>query len=182
MKRTLLILSLAALVSLNSCKDKTKDNNTNNTTTTSGDVAKDQPKATGNAPLSYAITYSPDSAILGTSREAFVKFTGGEAIALQDPDGKATGMKATFEMSVTNKSTLDKKTYLYIDASEARIELDNGTSIPVSSESGQTNPDPESTTQATWKADLPANTKPVKINLFLKGTRVGVGLVLTEKK
>ncbi|MBN9296698.1 MAG: hypothetical protein J0I41_06790 [Filimonas sp.] len=182
MKRILLILSLAALVSLNSCKDKTKDNNTNNTTTTSGDVAKDQPKATGNAPLSYAITYSPDSAILGTSREAFVKFTGGETIALQDPDGKATGMQATFGLSITNKSTLDKSVYFGLMASEARIELDNSTSIPLSKEEGDVNPAPESTTQATWKATFPANTKPVKLNLFLNGTRVSVGLTLTEKK
>ena len=119
----------------------------------------------------------PDSLILGKDKEAFVKYLGGEAIEMQDPDGKSKGMNVKLKLRVTNKSTLDAKKFFNISYSDARLELDNGTSTTAKN-GDSLNPDPESAKDGEWEFEIPAGTKPTKLNLFYDGTRVGVVLSL----
>lgn len=58
----------------------------------------------------------------------------------------------------------------------ARLELDNKTLIPAGNSNGDSSPEPEASSTAVWKFTLPPNTKPVKLNFFLDGTRVSVNL------
>lgn len=168
-------LSVASLSSCNSNKEGKQ--------TDSASVAKEDntdSKKTENEPASYKMTAMPDSAILGREKEALVKVKDMQVVELMDADGKSTGSELTVQLSVSNKSTLDKKKFFSISSSDARLELDNNTSIPTSSSEGSTNPEAESTSDATWKFKLPADAKPVKLNFFLDGTRVGVNLT-TQK-
>ena len=119
----------------------------------------------------------PDSLILGKDKEAFVKYLGGEAIEMQDPDGKSKGMNVKLKLRVTNKSTLDDKKFFNIFQSDVRLELDNGTSTTAKN-GDSLNPDPESAKDGEWEFEIPAGTKPTKLNLFYDGTRVGVVLSL----
>lgn len=136
----------------------------------------------GNQPLNYNVTATPDSAVLGKKNEALVKITGGNAVALQDADGKATGMEVTLKLSVTNKSKVGNAIYFSVNYTDARLQLDNNNSVAPSNGSGKTSPEPEATTEAEWTFTLPANTKPKKLSLFLDGTRVAVDLNTQEKK
>src|SRR4051812_16114097 len=63
---------------------------TTTTTTTSTESPKKE-----NAPKSTTYVASPDTAILGKSREAFVKVLSATAVSLQDADGKSTGSELT---------------------------------------------------------------------------------------
>lgn len=178
-----IVQPLAALVLLSvlfACKgNEKKDDEATNEQTTSVETTV---STLANAPLTFNVTYAPDSAILGKSKEAFVKFTGGEAVVLQDPDGKSAGSEVTFNFRITNKSTLDNQKFFALSSSDARLELDNGSSITIDSQTGDTNPEAEATSEASWTFQVPVGAKPVKLNLFLDGTRVSVGVNLEEKK
>ena len=160
---------------LSSCgssqKDKPADTTITKTETTVTVPAKEE-----NAPASATYSAIPDSAILGKSKEALVKVIDANAVELQDAEGKSTGAELTVKLQITNKSTLDAKKYFSVSASDARLELDNGTAVPGSKESGSTEPDAEASTEAVWKFELPAGTAPKKLNFFVSGTRVSVGL------
>ena len=129
-----------------------------------------------NAPETTAYVASPDTAILGKSREAFVKVVSANAVSLQDADGKSTGSELTVKLSITNKSKLDNKKFFSLPSSDARLELSNGNAITSTRADGSSSPEPESTTEATWVFSLPADAKATKLNFFLDGTRVSVGL------
>jgi len=171
------LISLGAFA-LSSCggtsKDKAADADT--TITKSETIIKHGDKAE-NGPETIAYTASPDTAVLGKAKEALVKVVEASAVNLQDADGKSTGAELTVKLLVTNKSTLDAKKYFSIPASDARLQLDNGTSIPGSKESGSTEPDAEASSEAVWKFQVPANANPSKLNFFLDGTRVSVGIM-----
>ncbi len=130
-------------------------------------------------PMNYIVNATPDSVLLGKQSEALVKVGEMKVVELVDEEGKSTGAELTVNLSITNKSSLDKKLYFTIEASNARLELDNGVSLPSSRSEGNTSPEAESTSEAIWKFTLPANTKPAKLNFFFDGTRVGV--VLSKK-
>ena len=176
MKKKFLIGSffwVLAIASLSSCNGNKKENNGDKTAIT---TTENQGSKTENAPDSYAVMASPDSAILGKNREALVKVKDVQVVELMDAEGKSTGAELTVNLSVTNKSTIEKKVYFNISSSDARLELDNNNSIPASQSEGDSGPEAESTSEATWKFTMPAGTKPKKLNFFYDGTRVGVTL------
>jgi hypothetical protein len=177
------IISFSVLA-LSSCGNSKKgagsgDSSAVTTTTeapvTTAPASTEAPKKE-NAPETVAYTAAPDTAILGKSREAFVKVVDANAVSLQDADGKSTGSELTIKLSVTNKSKLDNKKFFSLPSSDARLELSNGNAITSTRTDGSSSPEPESTTEATWVFSLPANTKATKLNFFLDGTRVSVGL------
>jgi hypothetical protein len=183
------ILSLAAaailVAGMMACKGKNKEADANagteQTPTPGSNDAKpaeeNKPAAPANAPKTYQLGLMPDSVILGKEKEAFVKLMGGEAIELQDAEGKSTGMNIKFKLRVTNKSTLENKKFFNISAGDARLELDNGTNTTYKN-AGSLNPDPESSKDDVWEFEIPAGTKPTKLNLFYDGTRVSVAVSL----
>ncbi|MET6997291.1 hypothetical protein [Chitinophaga defluvii] len=183
MRKQILIPAAALIImsGMASCGNKAKTADTQETTATTTPESA-APTPVGNQPLSYVVKISPDSAILGKKGEAFIKFEDGNAIALQDADGKSTGTEVTIKMSITNRSKLDNKTYFTVEFSNARLELDNGTAITYKTSDGTTNPEAESTSQASVIFDVPAGAKPAKLSLFLDGTRVSTGISLEEKK
>ena len=99
MKKKLIPISALALFAFfYSCKSKPKE-----TTTDSGTAQTTQPAATpttapANEPKTYAISFSPDSALLGKNKEAVVKIKNAKAVALVDPDGKDQGIEFTFDL------------------------------------------------------------------------------------
>ncbi|MFC4212224.1 hypothetical protein ACFOWA_13585 [Pedobacter lithocola] len=172
-KLAIISVGVFALASCsNSSKDKPAD-----TTITKTETTVTLPVKEENAPESVDYNVTPDTAILGKNKEALVKITEAKSIILQDADGKSTGSELTVKLLITNKSTLDAKKYFSISASDARLELDNKTSVPGRKENGSTEPDAEASSEAVWIFQLPASTNPVKLNFFLDGTRVSVGLI-----
>lgn len=170
---SVLFFSLAITL-FSSCKSN-KDGKQADSSSVSATDNSDS-KKTANEPASYKLTATPDTAILGKEREALVRVNDMEVVELMDADGKSTGSELTVKLSVTNKSTLDNKKFFTVSSSDARLELNNNTSIPTTSTDGSTSPDAESTSESTWKFTLPAGAKPSKLNFFLDGTRVGVNL------
>ncbi len=178
------IVSFTAVVflvtSIVACKGKRKEGESTTTTTeqTAADTKPAEEKSsTANSAKTYKVSFAPDSVILGKEKEAFVKLLSGEAIELQDADGKSTGMNVKFVLRATNRSTLDNKKFFNVSDGDARLELDNGTNITIK-HGASLNPDPEASLEGTWEFEIPAGTKPAKLNLFYDGTRVGVALGL----
>jgi hypothetical protein len=174
------ILSLAAitmlLTGLISCNGKKKDAETSTSTESTAPAAEDSKTSTGvSEPKTYQLSATPDSVLLGKDKEAFVTILGGEAIEMQDNEGKSTGMNIKFKLRVTNKSTLDDKKFFNINSRDARLELDNGTNTTATN-GDSLNPEAESTLDGKWEFDIPAGTKPTKLNLFYDGTRVSVAI------
>ena len=174
---TFLSLGIAAQV-LTSCSSDKKDgiHVDSSSTTVITETTKPGTAKTENGPAGYKVTATPDSAILGKENEALVKINDINVVELVDAEGKSTGSELSMKLTLTNKSTLEKKKFFTVQYSEARLELDNKSLIPAETNTGASNPDPESSTQDEWKFKLPANTKPVKLNFFLEGTRVSVNL------
>jgi hypothetical protein len=174
---TLAIIALT-VTGMTACKGKKKDADTataTEQTTPANETAK--PAGPASEPKSYKITGTPDSVLLGKEKEAFVKILGGDAVEMQDPEGKSTGMNIKFNLRVTNKSTLDHKKFFNISYNDARLELDNGTNATV--KNGESlNPEAEASMDGKWEFEIPAGTKPTKLNLFYDGTRVGVAISL----
>ena len=184
MKKTLLSLAAFVIIVIGmvACKGKQKDGETTASEQTAPADSKPAevtpPSGPANAAKTYQFSFAPDTLYLGKEKEAFVKLLSGEATELQDAEGKATGMGIKFNLRVTNKSTLDDKKFFNISYSDARLELDNGTNTTATT-GGSLNPAAEASLDATWEFEIPAGTKPVKLNLFYDGTRVPV--VLTMK-
>lgn len=163
------------ILALSSCSSSKKDKPADSTITKT-ETTVTIPTKTENAPEGVDYSLTPDSAILGKNREALVKVTEAKSIVLQDAEGKSIGAELTVKLLITNKSTLDAKKYFSVSASDARLELDNKTSVPGHKNSGNTEPEPEASTEAIWNFQLPAGTNPSKLNFFLDGTRVSVAL------
>jgi hypothetical protein len=187
-KKILSFAVLAFLVtSIISCKGKNKEGEekTNSEQSTSPDNPKaaEENKASGpaNEPKTYTLSFAPDSLYLGKAKEAFIKVLAGEAVELQDPDGKEQGLNVKIKMRCTNKSTLDNKVYFTVSPGDSRMELVNGTSLTYKGGDGL-NPEAEASEEAEWEFEVPAGAKPAKLNLFLDGTRVAVTLSLADKK
>lgn len=167
-----------SVLALSSCGNSAKkDNNTDTTTVKTETTESAAPAKAENVPAGFDYTVTPDSAILGKTREAFVKVLSASSISLQDADGKSKGSEITFKIAVTNKSSLEDKKNFFLSSSDARLEMDNGQSVSSSNNTGDSAPVPEATTEAGWVFQLPPNAKPKKLNFFLDGTRVSVNLV-----
>lgn len=178
---TVLGLCFGAQVLVSCSSDKKAENQTDSSTTT---VTAESPapatEKSENAPAAYKVIATPDSAILGKEREALVKVTGINVVELSDAEGKSTGAELTLDLTLTNKSTLEKQKFFSVPSSDARLELDNKTLIPADNSNGDSSPQPESSSTAVWRFTLPPNTKPVKLNFFLDGTRVSVNLAAQQ--
>lgn len=168
-------LVFAATALFVSCKNSGKEQSEDNTTSTTNTESTVEPTTpVQNAPETILYTATPDSAILGKTKEALVKLKEATSVLLQDADGKSTGAELTLKLLVSNKSTLDNKKFFSLASSDARLELDNGNSITVDRTTGSTSPEPEASTEAEWILNLPSGTTPKKLNFFLDGTRVSV--------
>jgi len=177
---TLLTLCVGVQVLISCSSNKSDETNADSSSVASSSTSTapaENPVKAENGPAGYEVTSMPDSAVLGKNREALVKIKGANVVELMDADGNSIGSELTVKLSLTNKSTLDDKIFFSVSASDARLELDNKVSVPSSGSDGTSNPDPESTSEVTWKFTLPANTKPAKLNFFMDGTRVGVNLM-----
>ncbi len=183
MNKKILSFALSAFLvtGIIACKEKKKEADANagtEQTPTPGNndvkpTEETQPSAPANAPKTYQLGLMPDSVILGKDKEAFIKLLGGEAVELQDADGKSTGMNIKFKLRETNKSTLENKKFFNINSSDARLELDNGTNA-TAKRGDSLGAEPESSVDKEWEFEIPAGTKPTKLNLFYDGTRVSV--------
>lgn len=183
MNKTFILSVITASMLLFGCKSKNKDqaagDTTVSSTTQSSSSSSTEPAATSpaNEPKTYSVVFSPDSALLGKSKEASIKVMSGTATELADPDGKAQGIEMTFKISVTNKTKMGGNT-VGVSPSEFRLVLDNNTSI-TQTNGGYVSAEPESTNisnEITYR--IPAGTKPKTLNLFYSETRASVAVEL----
>ena len=132
-----------------------------------------------NQPKSYKVVFSPDSAILGKTSEALVKVMGGTAVVLQDPDGKENGIELSIKLQATNRQSIGDGSSFSISYSDARLQLDNSTSITTENGTDYLRAEPESSSKIeTWTFKIPAGAKPTTLNLFMNETRVSIGVKL----
>lgn len=185
MKRVITLGIVASVLVFAACKgDSKKEESSENATSSqsSSGSGEEQKSAPANAPKEYAVTITPDSAILGKQKEALVKVTGATAIALTDPDGKDNGIELTFKLTVTNKTQIGNGRSVSIAYSDSRLQLDNGTNITHDSGTDFLRAQPEATSGVeSWTFKVPAGAKPSALNLFYDDTRVSVGVALSEK-
>jgi hypothetical protein len=183
MKRITLGIMALVLV-LSACKNDGKKEETNDTTGSSqtAGTSEEQKPAAANQPKEYKVTVTPDTAILGKKKEAFVKVTGATAMALTDPDGKDNGIEITFKLTLTNRGKIGEGSYMHVDYPNSRLQLDNNTNITHDSGTGFLEAQPESTSEEeSWTYKVPAGAKPTSLNLFMDDTRVSVAVSLSEK-
>lgn len=188
--RICILILLTGLISLNSCKPKTKTTEGDATTattetpsiapSTTTTPSTTAPTQSTDASARYAVTVAPDSVFIGKKNELFIKFKESEALDLSNPDGKSTGMTLTINFLVTNKFMIGEGSSIYVHNSQQRLVLDDGTMIPVN-DGVSDSVDPESSKLGSMIFNIPAGVKPVKINLFHEETRNTVQLTLTKK-
>lgn len=177
MKKTLLLSLFAASV-LFGCKSKNKDAGSADSTTTSTEVTKSsstEPATTSpaNEAKTYTITVNPDTALLGKSKEAFIKVIPVSATELSTPDGKSEGIEVSFKISVTNKNAIGGNS-VGVTPNDFRMVLDNNTSISQYTGS-YVSADAESTKESEAIIyRIPAGAKPKSLNLFYDQTRASV--------
>ena len=183
MKKTFFLSAIAASLLLFGCKSKDKNQGSvDSSVSVSSSTSVTPAPAEGstspaNEPKSYTVTFGPDSALLGKSKEASIKLISGTATELADPDGKAQGMELTFKISLTNKNKIGGNS-IGVSPSEFRLVLDNNTSISQTNGS-YVSAEPESTKESeniTYR--LPAGSKPKTLNLFNDETRASVSVSL----
>ena len=180
-KRLIPISALAFFALVYSCKSKPKE-----TTTDSGTAQTTQPATTpatapttapANEPKTYAVSFSPDSALLGKNKEVLVKIKNAKAVALVNPDGKDEGIEFTFDLEITNKNSVGGAR-IFFRTDNFRLTLDNGNNI--TEDKGDSDSiDGESTKEIkniTYK--VPPGAKPKTLNLFHEQTRVSVSVEL----
>lgn len=182
MKKSLITLAAGSLL-IYSCKSKSGNNgfeikdSVNATQQTSSPTAAsaEQP---ANAPKTYTVIFSPDTALLGKAKEALVKLIPVSATDLTDPDGKSLGIELVFKLSLTNKEKIGGDE-ISVNTADFRLVLDNNTSIS-QKYGGNFSCEPESTKESdsdiTYR--LPAGAKPKALNLFFDETRASVQLSL----
>lgn len=184
MKKVTLITVVGMSAMLFSCKQKTANNTAGDSDSTNAateqsvtDTEPAAPAAQGNAPKTYTATFTPDSALLGKQKEAFVKVIPVSATDLSDPDGKSGGIEFTFKISVTNKNKIGGSS-IFVGPADFRLTLDNNTAIS-RSEGGGVSVEAESTKESELIIfRIPAGTKPKALNLFYDETRASVGVSL----
>ena len=177
--RKIPLLLMASLLAFAACKNGNKKAEGEASTEQTPAAGEEKKSAPANQPKEYKVIVTPDSAILGKSKEALVKVTGATAIALSDPDGKDNGIELTFKLTVTNKSTLTDKKYVSVSYADSRLELDNGTKITHDSGTDFLRAEPEATSkEESWVYKIPAGAKPKALNLFFSDTRVSVNVTL----
>lgn len=180
--KTTHLLAVLAVSLLFSCKSKTENKDTadstgtENTATTTQTTPAPETQAT-NEPKSYEVTFSPDSVFLGKQKEAAIKVLPGTATELTSTEGKSEGIELTFKLSLTNKNKIGGNS-VGVSPSDFRLLLDNNNSI--SQQNGSyVSADAESTKDSeniTYR--LPAGTKPKSLKLFYDETRASVDVVL----
>ncbi|EOR95081.1 hypothetical protein ADIARSV_1741 [Arcticibacter svalbardensis MN12-7] len=181
MKKTIILSVIASSLLLFGCKSKDKgaassDSTANSTsaepTTTSGETT-----SPANEPKTYTLTFSPDSATLGKSKEASIKLLPGTATELANPDGTSQGTEVTFKLTLTSKIPIGGNA-IGISPSDFRLMLDNNTSISQTN-GGYFSTQPESTSESeTITYRIPAGAKPKALNLFYDETRASVQVAL----
>ncbi len=165
--------ALALMVLMYSCKGKAKETAADGGTTQTTQPATTPAAAPANEPKTYAVSFSPDSALLGKNKEILVKIKNAKAVALVDPDGKDQGIEFTFDLEVTNKNAVGGN-QVFFRTDNFRLTLDNGNNI-TETKGGAENVDAESTKdikEITYK--IPAGEKPKTLNLYHEQTRVSV--------
>ncbi|RAU82292.1 hypothetical protein [Pontibacter arcticus] len=179
MKKNLYLCATVAAMFLFSCDSKTQDETTDTSTTTTetgnSEQASETTAAVANEPKTYAVTFTPETAVLGKKKEASIKILPGTATELTDPDGTVQGTELTFKISLTNNNKIGENT-IGVSPSDFRLVLEDNTSISQHSGSYLSS-EPESTTQSseiTYR--LPAGAKPKTLNLFYDETRASVSV------
>jgi hypothetical protein len=185
MKRVITLGLFATVLVFSACKGGKKEEGSENTaasTESSSGKPAEEKKQAANQPKEYTVTFTPDSAILGKSKEALVHVTGGTAIALTDPDGKDNGIELTVKLTVTNKSHIGEGSSVSVSYANSRLQLDNGTNVTHDNGTDYLRAQPEATSkEESWTYKIPTGAKPTALNLFLDETRVSVGVALSEK-
>jgi hypothetical protein len=183
MKRVITLGIMASLLVFAACKDKKKDATSETTGSTTTPATEEQKStAPANQPKEYKVTITPDSAILGKSKEALVKITGATAMALTDADGKDNGVELVVKLTLTNKGQIGKGSNIHVDYPNSRLTLDNGTNITCDTGTDYLRADAEATSkEESWTYKIPAGAKPTNLNLFMDETRVSVGVSLSAK-
>lgn len=138
-----------------------------------------------NTPLTYTVKFAPDTVLMGKDKKFLIQVLEGSGLIQQDPDGKVLGSELTIKLRGTNKHFVgdaDAPSYS-IYQPDQRLELDNGTSIS-SKQQPEIAPEKETSKEAEMIFDLPAGTKPVKLNLYeyYSKTRYSIALTVEEKK
>ena len=186
MKRTkkIFVYSAAVLLTINlvACKGKSSQKETD-TAATETSTKEDDKKSVDktNEPKNYKVVFTPDSALLGKNKEALVKITGSNAVALQNPDGKDIGMELSIKLTATNKDMIGQGNSVSVSYSDSRLALDNGTNITIDSGSDFLRANQEATSrEETWTYKIPAGAKPTALNLFFNETRASVKINLED--
>ncbi|MBS1662921.1 MAG: hypothetical protein JST68_17885 [Bacteroidetes bacterium] len=176
MKRRLIpIAALASFVFIYSCKSKPKETGTDSATTTTTQPATTPSSAT--EPKTYAVSFTPDTLLMGKNKEVFVKIKNAKAVALVNPDGKDEGIELTFDLDVTNKNQVGGNS-IFFRTDNFRMTLDNNNNITQDNGAAE-GVDAESTKELkgiTYK--IPPGTKPKMLNLFHEQTRVSIPVEL----
>lgn len=180
-KKTLTLAIAVCFTLMAGCannSDKDKETTTDEAVTSESASAPTE-TPTPNQPKSYTAVFSPDSAILGKSNEALVKITGASAVALTDPDGKDKGIEFVVKLQVTNRGQIGEGGSISVSYEDARLQLDNGTSMAASTGTDYLRAQPEATSNIeSWTFTIPAGAKPTALNLFMNGTRVSTSITL----
>jgi hypothetical protein len=184
MKKFFLLAAATASVFMFSCKSKSDKASTNGADTAktaaqpaSPTTATPPAAQATNAPKTYTVTFTPDTAILGKQQEAALKVIPVNAVDLSDPDGKSKGIEFTFKVSLTNKNKIGGNG-IGFSSHDFRLLLDNNTSISEYT-GAYLSADPEASKESdviTYK--IPAGAKPKALNLFYSETRATVGVSL----
>jgi hypothetical protein len=185
MKKIFLLAVATASVFMLSCKSKSDKTPANGADTAKTATAQPASPTTAtppaeqatNAPKTYKVTFTPDTAILGKQQEAALKVIPVNAVDLSDPDGKSKGIEFTFKVSLTNKNKIGGNG-IGFSSHDFRLLLDNNTSISEYT-GAYLSADPEASKESdviTYK--IPAGAKPKALNLFYSETRATVGVSL----
>ena len=182
MKRVILLGTMAFVLVLSACKGGKKEETSENAATTSSSTPAEASKPAANQPKEYKVAFTPDSAILGKKKEAFVKITGATAMAMTDPDGKDNGIELVVKLQATNKQTIKEGSSFSVSYADSRLQLDNGTNVVCKTGTDYLRAQPEATgKEESWTFEIPAGAKPTGLNLFYDDTRVSVGIALSEQ-
>ncbi len=174
-KNVILIAILSMHLVIYSCKQKVKEGEESQATTTESGEAKSEYSSVSE-PKTYTISTTPDTILLGKNKEAQVRIVDMRAIELSNPDGQSTGIEVRYKLELTNKTPIGGNT-VGIATSDFRLELDNGNKIAPSSVYVSAEPEATKTSEDDVFT-LPAGTKPVSLNLFFDQTRASVKLKL----
>ena len=177
-KRVMVIVSLSALITIYSCKGKKAQNEQSDSTTSSATTeVQAAPAASSSSPKTYEVSITPDTVVLGTNHELFIKVKNLKAIELSDPDGTIKGIKLTYDLDATNNNKIGGSS-ITLNPADFRVELDNGTKI-TNDNSFSAYISPEATaTSAGNDVIIPKGAKPTALDLFFNDTRASLKMEL----